>query len=370
MNKKILILSTTYGQGHMATATAIEQGLNYKYPNKYNIEIIDFTESISSLLNKTSKRLYDDTTKYTPSLYKLFFETTDYKTPIKAFNELNYRISREKIKELFELKKPDLIICNSPHWQYIISLARDNELNKVPLVSVITDSITLHTAWAVGNSDAYIVPNHETFLSLHNLGVSKDLILELGYPVKLEFNQPKFNSTKFLQTHQIDPTIPIILYLAAGNRPLAAKKTVRSLRELISTHQLLVITGRDKPLYKRLHELENSMIKVISWTNNMPEFILSSQIVITKAGGSTVMECLAAKKPIVINKIIPGQEEGNAFYFSENKLGIVALEPELISVATKKIIKNYQAYLKSINQHSQPKASLNIARFINSLLQK
>jgi processive 1,2-diacylglycerol beta-glucosyltransferase len=37
----------------------------------------------------------------------------------------------------------------------------------------------------------------------------------------------------------------------------------------------------------------------------------ASDVVLTKAGGATVHECLAAGVPAVVNYVIPGQEEGN-----------------------------------------------------------
>lgn len=366
--KKILILSTNYGQGHMATAKAIEQGLAAQSKAPLSVEIVDFTESISRLLNKTSQRMYEDTTKYAPLLYKLFFESTDYPLPVKAFNGLNYRLSREKILQLFADKNPDLIICNSPHWQYITSLAREDGLGDIPVVSVITDSITLHTAWALGDSDGYVVPNSETAGSLHALGVPTAKIHELGYPIRLDFIQPNFSASKFLTSKGLSPHLKTILLLATGMRPLSLKRTIRNLQQNLPDSQLIIITGRDETLYPKLKSSLTSKTTVIEWTDKMPDYIRSSDLVITKAGGSTVMECIGAQKPVILSKIIPGQEEGNALYITKHHLGIVALEPDMVGHAAQKILSQYASYQKSLQKNSHPDAALKIADYLLAIL--
>ncbi len=368
--KNVLILTTSYGQGHLATARAIEEGLLAQSSEPIKIEIVDFTETISSLLNKTSKKMYEDTSKYAPLLYKFFFDSTDFPLPFIALNSINYYLSREKILNLFHSKNPDLIICNSPHWQYIASLAREKDFQDVPLVSVITDSITIHASWATGDSDYYIAPNTETAHSLQELGVKKDRIKVLGYPISLSFLDKSFNKGKFLQSVDLDSSKKIILSLVTGMRSSIASKTIKQLQQKMPESQIVAITGRDQPLYEKLKTNFGPTIRLIGWTDKISQYILASDLVITKAGGSTVMECLGAIKPVIICKIIPGQEEGNAEYITKHHLGIVALEPEMIAHATQRIINNSSGYRKSIKKVATPKASLSIATFLLSLIKK
>ena len=44
----------------------------------------------------------------------------------------------------------------------------------------------------------------------------------------------------------------------------------------------------------------------------MPELMMSNHLVISKAGSAIVQEAIAARCPMIINQVIPGQEEGNA----------------------------------------------------------
>lgn len=366
--KNILILTTSYGHGHLATARALEEGLRARSTAPIAVEIVDFTETISSLLNKTSKRVYEDTAKYAPLLYKLFYESTDYELPIKAFNSVNYRISREKILDLFRSKQPDLIICNSPHWQYIASLAREQDFKNTPLISVITDSITIHASWSLGDSDYYITPNQETSQSLQKLGIESSKILALGYPISLVFSDKTFYKANFFNDIGLKTNVKSILLLANGMRTSVVSKTIHRLQDEIPYAQLIVITGQDELLYPKLKTIFGPTIHLLKWTDKLPQYIMSSDLVITKAGGSTVMECLGAKKPVIISKIIPGQEVGNAEYISRHKLGIVALDPDMIVVAATLILNNLTTYHQHLTKAAQPKATSDIADFLLNII--
>jgi processive 1,2-diacylglycerol beta-glucosyltransferase len=46
----------------------------------------------------------------------------------------------------------------------------------------------------------------------------------------------------------------------------------------------------------------------------MHELMTVSDLIFSKAGGLTVSECMAKGLPMVINKVIPGQEEDNVNY--------------------------------------------------------
>jgi UDP-N-acetylglucosamine:LPS N-acetylglucosamine transferase len=52
-------------------------------------------------------------------------------------------------------------------------------------------------------------------------------------------------------------------------------------------------------------------VDLLGWTDRMPQMLMSHNLVITKAGGATVQEALAACCPLIINQVVPGQEEGN-----------------------------------------------------------
>lgn len=63
-------------------------------------------------------------------------------------------------------------------------------------------------------------------------------------------------------------------------------------------------------------------VKILEYTNKIPELMSISDLVVTKPGGLTTTESLASGLPIVVINPIPGQEEENAAYLAENKVAI------------------------------------------------
>ena len=67
---------------------------------------------------------------------------------------------------------------------------------------------------------------------------------------------------------------------------------------------------------------KQSQVRVLEYTNKVPEFMSISDIVVTKPGGLTTTESLASNLPMIIINPIPGQEEENAAYLEKNKVAI------------------------------------------------
>ena len=63
-------------------------------------------------------------------------------------------------------------------------------------------------------------------------------------------------------------------------------------------------------------------VKILEYTDKVPQLMSISDLVVTKPGGLTTTESLASGLPIVVINPIPGQEEENATYLEENKVAI------------------------------------------------
>ncbi len=368
--KKVLILMARIGHGHLNASKATKEALEHLYGYDYDIEIIDFLEIISSRFKKTTEALFINGSKYLPTFNKFIFESTDRENLIKILDRINYPFLANKLKTFFEEKNPDLIISTFPPWDNIIQEVCIKHHKPTKFINIITDSINIHRTWIQGNHDYHIVANEDTANTLKQLKVPNKKIKTLGFPIRLKYLEKKPHQ-EFCQQNQISPKKPFLLYLAMAERSSTAIKRIQEMQKLKDL-QIIIITGRNKKLLPKLKEkFSTPNIHTFGWVDNLHEFIQHSEIIITKAGGSTVMEAIALKKPLIITKVIAGQEEGNAELIERHNLGVVLNSKNTpktdLTTAIKHIQKNKKQITNNLSKLSNPEASLKIAEFINQL---
>lgn len=370
--KKILILSAKVGQGHMTAARSIAHAIHERYGYDYDVEIVDFMELLSSIINVVTKTYYENSVKFAPSMYKFLFESSDKnKQVVKILNQLNYPFVLSKVKKFFEEKKPDLLISTFPIWNYLAAEIWKKYNKDAKFISVVTDSITIHSSWVLADTDYHIVANKDTKEAIEKLGVKGEKIKTLGFPVPLNFTEDNSNK-EILKTLELDPQKQTILFLPTSQGPRKNQRITKEILGYSKNQNVIIITGRDSKNKPRLEKLTEDYenVRVIGWTDKMPAFIKAADIVVTKAGGATIQECIAAEKPMVITSVIPGQEQGNAQLIKRYHLGIVAAARDNIADHIDYINKNRDMFARNLEKNSNPCASLDIAEFIHDLMEK
>ena len=63
-------------------------------------------------------------------------------------------------------------------------------------------------------------------------------------------------------------------------------------------------------------------VRVLDYTNQVPELMSISTLVVTKPGGLTTSESLASELPILVINPIPGQEEENAEFLEAHNVAV------------------------------------------------
>lgn len=364
---KVLILSASFGQGHEAVGRAIKTALELRYRNEIKIIFTDLAKELRRHTNSLFTKTYERTTRYTPSVYGLFYKATDNPYSQDFIRRLTIGFNYRRLKKYLHKQRPDVIVSVFPVWSHLVKSVIKPSEKWYEFINVLTDCQEVHSAWTGDWIDHYIVADKNTSQIVTKLGVDKTKIHTLGYPVNPALekvdSQAKVRAKLNLPINQ-----DVILYVASGDHFLFAGQIIRQLRSIDC--RLVVICGRNKRLYRPLGWLfaRDRDIAIVGWTNQMADYIVAADVVVTKAGGSTVMECLALRRPIIINRVVPGQEEGNAKLIAQNKLGFIELKPRKITQKTNLILKNKAKFAKRLDSYgADPKAAQNVADFIVGL---
>jgi UDP-N-acetylglucosamine:LPS N-acetylglucosamine transferase len=208
----------------------------------------------------------------------------------------------------------------------------------------------------------YCVPNEATAEVLRQNGVPGEKVKAFGFPVNPVFAE---KDQEMVQAPEADGPIKVLYIINTGKKK--SGKAVERLLELPRVH-LTITVGRDAELKEKLvrrTERFGDRVRVLGWTNQMPRLMLTHHLVVTKAGGATVQEAIAGRCPMILNQVIPGQEDGNAQLVKELDAGVVAEKnsevAEWIAKAFAGDARLWKKWRENLAQVSRPDASLRIA---------
>jgi processive 1,2-diacylglycerol beta-glucosyltransferase len=95
---------------------------------------------------------------------------------------------------------------------------------------------------------------------------------------------------------------------------------------------------------------------------------MTHHVVISKAGGATTQESVNALCPMVVNQIIPGQEEGNYELLRRHQAGAFAATPaELVNTlqhALQGDAAGWRAWRRNLGGIARPSAARDIAAHV------
>ena len=235
-----------------------------------------------------------------------------------------------KLKNLIKEHSPELIISTHPFSSQMVSyLKRKGKVN-CTLATILTDFAS-HEQWLVGHeyTDFFFVSNDNMEKELCDYGVQKEKIHVTGIPMSDRFFE-KFDRIEILNSFHLSPNQKMILFFGGGEFGLGKEKTTQILRSLIETvsdYQIIAIAGKNEKMKEGFDNLVNELncndrVKVLGFTDKVPELMSIASLVVTKPGGLTTTESLASHVPLLIINPIPGQEEENAMFLEKHGVGI------------------------------------------------
>lgn len=168
---------------------------------------------------------------------------------------------------------------------------------------------------------------------MKNYLISKDIpenkVFVTGIPISSRFLQ-KYNKQEILNEFNLQNSKKTILFFGGGEFGLGKAKTFEIFETLVKDFndiQMIAIAGKNEKMKLKFEKIvqENNKqdyVKILEYTNKVPELMTISDLVVSKPGGLTTSESLASNLPMIIINPIPGQEEENAEFLEEKGVGI------------------------------------------------
>ena len=235
---------------------------------------------------------------------------------------------------------------------------------------MVTDSISVNSLWWRAGASGWFVPNEDSAAVMRRAGIPNERLHPYGFPVPPFFAQHACD----LFPPNLASGSPRVLYIMNSGTRGAAEIARRILHA--TEWEVTCTVGRDERLRRELTALASrrrAPTTILGWTDQIPRLLMTHHAVISKAGGATTQEAIAARCPMIVCQIVPGQEEGNYELLRRHGIGARAETPEAVERELRRAFQDggriwgeWRAALAAI---SRPHAAQEIARHVFALLE-
>ena len=364
MGNYVSILSASFGDGHNSAANGAVEALDLMNVN--NSGLFDLLKCSHPITMKCLMNGYRIVTTRWPSIWKKLYNLAER----IQFGDDSLDLMPHVTKSLaayLNKTTPDSIISTYPLYGHIIEKLFGNEELPFNFVTMVTDSKSINRSWLHKAQGDFAVLDKVSADFFVKNGIAKERIHITGFPVS-----PSYNKTRIIKCEKNIPDTFKILYTPTSNNSHVLE-VIKSLGQLIKrTPQkisLTVVMGRhEKRLKKTIQATCPKETTLIGWTENMSELLCSHHLLIGKAGGASVQESLASACPMIIDSMIPGQEEGNAEMMTTINSGIIAFTAGEINSAILSLLQNdgkkWLEMRHNCFRKGNPRAALNLANLV------
>jgi processive 1,2-diacylglycerol beta-glucosyltransferase len=308
---RVLILTAPYGSGHDAVARALAAELTAAGARP---RVVDhFFELIDARFAWITRAIYNGVLRFAPALWGAAYALGDRMDPASPCTFDANRLGATRLERLLRAERPDAVICTHPTPAGALAALRARGVATPPAILVYTD-FAAHSQCIQPGTDLYCVPAPAITHEIVARGVPHERVLVTGIPVRREFATPLARDAARAALG-VARDRPLILAMAgtfAWMGRLAA--VTRALLTLPVAAQSIVVTGRDAALRAWLDRMvrgAEDRVRVLGYASNVHVLMAAADVLITKAGGITLAESMAAELPVVCFGSLPGHETLN-----------------------------------------------------------
>lgn len=362
---RILILTAAFGEGHNSAARNLGLALGELGAVT---RVCDPCLTATPLTTRIVERLYRFATDHLPQVWKAIYDSID-NVDFNRSGKLTTRKPQAWLAEVIAEFRPTAVVSTYPLYPYLLDRIFGKSGGRLPIFTVVTDSMEINSAWLRAPSDFWLVTDPATRGAMTGRPMAAERIIDTGFPVNPIFSRlPPLPDTA--------PCAPfrVLFFPTARRKSLGAMGA--AMLDADPAVCLTIVLGKNvRLLHQAARDLKRAYpgrVRLRGWTRRVPVLLTSHHLVVGKAGGATVHEAIAAECPMLIHHLVPGQEEGNLRLLQAIGAGDLAATPQALSEKLGGILTNKAANWRSMKtalaRHNRNAGALTAARFVLSRL--
>lgn len=319
---RVLILTASYGSGHNEAARALAGALAAQGAEP--IVVDHFGACAHPLFDRLSRATYVAMLRAAPTVWGLAYELGDRLASDSWLTFGASRVGLAALGALVDRLAPDAVLTVHATPAVVMAELAASGRRLPPHVTVVTDFVA-HSQWMAAGIDRYCVAADEVGREFVARGIPRERIEVTGVPVRLEFAAP-VDGAEARRALALADRAPVVLAMSGswgglGRLPEIARALLACGRPV----QGLLVAGHDARLEATLAALTaGSRLRALGFVRDVPSLMAAADLLITKAGGMTIAEALAAETPLLLYGSLPGQERRNERFASRTGIALVA----------------------------------------------
>ncbi len=206
---------------------------------------------------------------------------------------------------------------------------------------VLTDWHSVHRFWVARGVSHYSASTESAREDCIRFGAPPASVEVVGIPVRSEFagGIDRHAARARLRALGLDSEKFTILAMVGAEGSPKALANIAQLAQLNLDAQLLVVSGRNEALRRRVEQLPARMLlRALGFVDNVAELMCAADLLLTKAGGVTLAEAFCSGVPVVVHDVLPGQEAGNLEHVLAQQAVVYAPDPEALARIAQELI--------------------------------
>lgn len=319
---RVLILTASYGSGHNEAARCLAAGFERAGTA---VTVVDhFRELVHPRFEQVTRAFYYWLLHHAPGVWAVAYGLGDrlsIDSPL-AFGAT--RVGTRGLARLLARTEPDAVVSVHATPAVAMSALAAGGGQWPRHTTVVTDFVA-HSQWMARHADRYCVAADEVQRAFVARGLPPDRVLVTGVPVREEFER-RVDPAAARRHLGLAPDLPVVLAMAGSHGSLGRLRDVtRALLEYRRPLQGLVVAGRDERLAAELRRLTaGTRVRVLGYVRDVRLLMGAADLLVTKAGGMTLAESMAAELPCLLYGSLPGHERRNEQFAARAGLALVA----------------------------------------------
>jgi UDP-N-acetylglucosamine:LPS N-acetylglucosamine transferase len=295
--------------GHWSAACSLKEQLEGE---GHRVQTVDLFDYAMPELAPVMYRGFDLLVTYGGGVYNLIHHMTRN----GAGDAPMCRELARGLQRLLDSAQPDLVLSTHPSCSGAMARLKAQGASGLPLVTCVTD-VTSHAEWLQPGTNYYLVASDTVREGLIVKGADRERIVVTGIPVRAAFGggQPRKDGVREL------------LIMGGGLGLMPRKDGFYEELDALPNVHTTILTGKNEKLYRRLAG-KYAHIEVVGFTDRVYEYMGRAHLMLSKPGGITTFEAIAAQLPMLAWEPFLAQERENAHFLVAAGMGRVAPKEE------------------------------------------